>query len=187
MPPLAIGPALTRLRGPVVPGGAPLTSNAEVWAIVRFDYDNRRMEVFWSERNVRGGQIKDAQGFRPYGSHAEPVFINNYSQMVADHGAPAFIEIFISRSPCADGSAASVVNGVQYPAGCGPKLRTFAAQNPGVNIQVVYDVIYEGNPGRAANDPARINARITSLAELSQWAGLQNLTASLFGRYNLVP
>ncbi|WP_263352116.1 hypothetical protein [Acidicapsa acidisoli] len=181
MPPLTIVPALARLRGAGA-GAAPLTGTSEVWALVRFDYDNTKMEIFWSEKNVAGASTVDSTGARAYGSHAEPVFLRNYTQMVADYGVPLFIEVFLSRSPCANGSAITAAHGVGYPVGCGPKLRAFAAAHPAVTVQVIYDVVYAGNPAAPS-----LAVQAASLNELSQWAGIANLTASLFNHYTLVP
>jgi hypothetical protein len=181
MQPLTITGALNRVRGPVAPGGAPLTSNAEVWAIVRFDQNNEHMEVFWSEKNVAGAQIIDTQGLRPYGSHAEPVFIRNYPTMVSDYGVPGLIEIFLSRSPCATKSALMTEAGVPYPQGCGPKLRLFAANNPGIQIRVMYDVVYAGNP---ANPD--LNTQAASNAEIAAMNTVPNLQAQLSTGYAIV-
>ena len=181
MPPLTLLPALARLRGPAA-GGGTLTLNAEVWALVRFDDNNAHMEVFWSEKFADGAQTKDATGTRAYGGHAEPVFIRNYQQMVTDYGVPGHIEIFLSRSPCAAGSVITAANGVGYPVGCGPKLRTFAAANPLVQIRVIYDVVYAGNP--TAPSAAILAA---STAELGLWAGIPNLTGTLSNAYVPVP
>jgi len=152
-----------------------------VWAIVRFGQNNAHLEVFWSEQNVRGAQTIDTQGARAYGSHAEPVFIRNYPAMVNDYGVPALIEIFLSRSPCANGSAAMVEAGVAYPIGCGPKLRTFAANHAAIQINVIYDIVYAGNPG--APNAATLAA---STAEIAAMNGVANLHPSLAAGYVIV-
>jgi hypothetical protein len=164
MPPLSLGPAIARARQ--------LCGNAEVWAILRFDQDNDRMEVYWSERTVAGAQTPDgAGGFRHYGTHAESVMIHGFAQALADHGAPRVAEIFLSRSPCST-SPLITVGGVQYPEGCASKLILLANQNPGIQFNVFYRNLYAGNP--ANPDPA---LRARSSAAVMMMNSCPNLEA----------
>jgi hypothetical protein len=136
---LAVGAAITRARA--------VATDSEVWAILRFDRNNTRLEVFWSERNVAGGQIPDGEGgMRNYGTHAESVLCREFANAVASHGAPLIVEIFLSRSPCSV-SPAITVGGVAYPIGCVGKLITLAGQYPLINqFNIFYDVLYAGSP-----------------------------------------
>lgn len=140
MLPLTLGPAIDRARR--------VGTDAEVWAILRFDRDNNRMEVFWSERNVANAQIPDGHGgMRAYGSHAEPVLIRGFAQAIVDHGPPNVVEIYLSRSPC-DVSVAAVIRNENYPIGCSHKLAHLAGLYPEVQFNIFYDVLYAGNPVR---------------------------------------
>jgi hypothetical protein len=176
---LSLAGALTRLRGPVANGSnQPLTTSSEVWAVSRFNQDDSTLEVFWSERNLPGVQVSDSAGVRNYGSHAEPVFIRKFPELLATHGTPAIVELFLSRSACPSGSVPMSANGNNYSRGCGPKLVELARQYSNIEFFVVHDVVYAGSPNRPS-----INIRTESKNSLASYAVIPNLHAFSFTQF----
>ena len=171
---------LMRLRGPIARGSnQPLTGSSEVWAVSRFDQKDSTIEVFWSERNIPGAEITDDAGTRRYGTHAEPLFIRAFPHLLLEMGRPRAVELFISRSACADGSAEMSANGTQFPRGCGPKLIQLALGYSDIDFFIVHDVLYAGNPNRPSF--SILTASKNSLA--SYTTGAPNLHSFSFRQY----
>jgi hypothetical protein len=176
---LSLSSTLTRLRGPVANGSdQSLTSSSEVWAVSRFDQNDSTIEVFWSERNLRGVEVTDSAGVRNYGSHAEPIFIRKFPELVAAHGTPRVVELFLSRSACSDGSAAMNANGTEYNKGCGPKLKQQAGLYPNIEFFVIYDVVYAGSPKKPSFD-----IMTQSKSSLASYSVVPNLHAFSYTQY----
>jgi hypothetical protein len=176
---ISLSASLARLRGPVSPGSdQPLTTTSEVWAVSRFDQEDSTIENFWSEKIVKGATVTDEAGTRPYGSHAEPLFIRDFPRLKTNYGrAPQVVELFLSRSACAN-SDPMTANGHQYPKGCGAKLLDLAKQNSNIEFFVIHDVLYAGNP----NKP-KVSILTESKNTMARYSVIPNLHAFSFAEY----
>ena len=98
------------------PDGTPRTGPSEVWCITRFNRNDNMVELYWSEKNVKGALISYSPfskgEFRPYGgkgAHAECVMIRAFGASRRHYFPPNGVgldiaEIYLSRSPCLDSS-----------------------------------------------------------------------------------
>jgi APOBEC-like N-terminal domain len=172
-----------------------LTTPAEVWCITRFDRSDATLEIYWSEKDthnpaaVISSTPSGGGGLRPYGgsaAHAECVMARAFPQAVTTYGrAPARVEIFLSRSPCAV-SAAFTFGGITFPTGCAAKLATLIAHNPNVGFwDIRYDTIYWGNPVHQPNPESDILAG--SASGLESLAALHNVSIHQFNALDVVP
>jgi hypothetical protein len=117
--------------------------------MVCFDGAPESVEVFWSEQTVRSLQYG--------GRHAEQVLCEKFPQLIAQHGRlPWRVSIYLGRSPCHRGhdnpSAACIINGRNYGAGCTAKLIALIRSYPQVEswrIRYV-QVFAPGGPGGRA-------------------------------------
>jgi hypothetical protein len=127
------------------------TTVAEDWCVLRFDRNDRTLEIYWSEpnapyRNTSASASSAGGAFRPWGGHAEMQLIRDFSTVLANYGqTPNLVEIFQSRSPCGR-SPVFTANSINYPEGCGRKLVCLAEQHPAIGEWVViYDEVFRGN------------------------------------------
>ena len=95
------------------------------------------------------------------GGHAEEIMLRSWAELLLpynDHNQPKVVEIFLTRSPCADNSAAFVYNGF-WPQGCAPKLGYAAGLLKGTDWRIACATMMGKPPHKGAKD---------ALAELSK-------------------